>query len=59
MVVAEPFAPWRGERSEPLSNARPYLKLDAMALSVIEPDGLHAAKALKRPGKTHGRILAA
>jgi hypothetical protein len=30
-----------------------------MTLSIIEPDGLHAAKALKRPGKTHGRILAA
>ncbi len=30
-----------------------------MALAIIEADGLNFGKALKRPGETNGRILAA
>ena len=59
MILAEPLRPSRPKRNDALAHALPRLKLDPVALAVVEADGLDAAEALERPGETDGRILAA
>ena len=38
---------------------QPLIELDAMALSVVEGDGLDVLEAVERPGEAGGGILAA
>jgi hypothetical protein len=59
MILAEPHLPGGLQRPNPLAQARPDLKLDCMALAIIEPDRLHLRETFQRPGETDGRVLAA
>ena len=57
MILAKAGGPRRSQRRHVLAHARTYLELGTMALLVVEADGLHARKALERPGQTDGGIL--
>src|SRR5262249_6879468 len=57
LTLAEPLAPTRPHRRKPLAQPRTDLKLGAVALPVVEADGLDPGEALERPGEAHGRIL--
>jgi hypothetical protein len=38
---------------------QPLIELDAMALAVVEADGLQPLETIERPRRTGGRVLAA
>ena len=59
MVVAQPRFPGRPQRRQRKAQARPQLKLDRMALAVIEADRLYACEALERPSQADRRVLPA
>ncbi len=59
MVVAKPLRPGRPQRRHPLAHARPHLELGAVALAIVEADGLDPHEALERPGEADGRVLPA
>ena len=42
-----------------LADAGAHVELDAVALAVVETDGLDPVETIERPGETGGRILAA
>ena len=59
VVVAEALRPGRIERPHRVADARTLIAFHRVALAIMEPDGFDPGKARQRPGKTHGRILAA
>jgi hypothetical protein len=59
MIAAEARRPARKFAPQPREDARPAIELGAVALPVVEADGLDARVALERPGQADGRILAA
>ena len=59
VVVAEPLRPLRANACDALAHARTHLELDAVALAVVEADGLDTGEALERPGEADGGILPA
>src|SRR3954464_6795722 len=59
MVFAELLLPVGELHSNTGKNFPANLELDAVALAVIEADGLHQGVALERPGEARGGILPA
>src|SRR5262245_24618105 len=59
MVLAEPRCPIRAQVRHTLAHARPYLKLDRIALAIGEADRLDADESLECPGKADRRIQTA
>src|SRR5690349_17098440 len=59
MVIAEPFRPGRPQRRQALAQPPAHLELGAVALAVVEADGLDAGETFERPREADGRILAA
>ena len=57
MVVRELCGPLRKLRAQARENPLPRIELDAVALAVVEADGLDARIALERPGKAGRGIL--
>ncbi len=59
MVGPEPVSPLRKQPHHLLAHTLPALKLDAVALPVIETDGLDPGVGAQRVAQTHGRVLPA
>jgi hypothetical protein len=57
MIVRHPRGPARELRSHAREDRLARVELDAMALAVIEADGLDALVALERPGEAGSRVL--
>jgi len=59
VVVAELAVPCRKLAAQAFDDRPPAIELDAVALAVVEADGLDVLEALERPGEAGGRVLAA
>jgi hypothetical protein len=59
VVLAEPRCPAGKLALQPFKNLFSAIELDAMALAVVETDGLDELVALKRPREARGRVLSA
>ena len=59
MVVAQARAPAGVERGKRLAHAGAAIELDAVALAVVEADGLDVRVPRERPREAGGGILAA
>jgi len=57
MIVGHARSPTRKALAHPREDYLPRVELDAMALPVVEADGLDAVVALERPGEAGGRVL--
>jgi hypothetical protein len=59
MVGTEALRPGGKAARDLAPHALPTLKLDAVALTVVEADRLDPVIAVKRPSETDGRVLPA
>jgi hypothetical protein len=59
VVLAHFFLPPREFRAQPLEDLLSDIQLDAVALAVVEADGLDERIALERPRKARGGVLPA
>ncbi len=59
MILGELAVPFRKIPPQALDHRRPAVKLDPVALAIIEPDRFDRRKALERPGEAGRRILTA
>jgi hypothetical protein len=59
VVVTQARRPTRKSSGQFTPHGQPAIELDAVALTVVEADGLDPGVAIKRPGQAGGGILAA
>src|SRR5206468_1960676 len=57
MVLLESLGPPRLQTNQFLENVRPAVELDAMALAIVEPDGLDPVETRQSPSEGGRRIL--